>query len=383
MEKFDIIATTLYGLEEVLAEELSALGATDINILNRAVKYRGNNQMLYNSNLWLRTAIKVLKPINAFRANNEKQLYSNIKQFEWENFISIKKSFSVDSVVNSTIFTHSQYVALKAKDAIADRFRDKLGLRPSVDTKNPDVRINIHVSESMVIVSLDSSGTMLGKRNYRTEQVEAPLSEVLAAGIILLSGWNNSTDFIDPMCGSGTFPIEAAMIASNIAPGLNRKFNFETWLDFDSNLFDKIKKEAVEKQETCNVKIYGGDIDNKAINISTNNARRAGVRNMIQFESKDFFESENSNKNAFVFMNPPYDERLQIEKVEDFYDEIGSQLKHKYQGNDAWIISSNFDAIKRFGLKPEKKIKLFNGNLECRLLHYKMYEGSKKNKNKH
>ncbi|MGI6478993.1 MAG: THUMP domain-containing class I SAM-dependent RNA methyltransferase [Salinivirgaceae bacterium] len=382
MEKFDIIATTLYGLENVLAEELNAIGATDISVLNRAVKFRGDNSLLYKSNLWLRTAIKILKPIHAFRANDERQLYSNIKRFGWENYLSIKKSFAVDSVVNSNIFTHSQYVALKTKDAIVDRFRDSTELRPSVDTENPDVRINIHISGTMVIVSLDSSGVMLGKRNYRTEQVEAPISEVLAAGIILLSGWDKKTNVIDPMCGSGTFPIEAAMIAANIAPGLNRKFNFETWLDFDKQLFDKIKKEAVEKQISSSAQIYGSDIDKKAISISINNARRAGVRDIIKFENKDFFDSENNNKPAFVFMNPPYDERLQIEKVEEFYDEIGSQLKHHYQDNEAWIISSNFDAINHFGLKAEKKIKLFNGKLECRLLHYKMYEGSKKNKDK-
>ncbi|HPW65861.1 MAG TPA: THUMP domain-containing protein [Salinivirgaceae bacterium] len=382
MEKFDIIATTLYGLENVLAEELNAIGATDISVLNRAVKFRGNNHLLYKSNLWLRTAIKILKPIHAFRSNNERQLYSNIKQFKWENYLSIKKSFAVDSVVNSNIFTHSQYVALKVKDAIVDRFRDSTELRPSVDTENPDIRINIHISGTMVIVSLDSSGEMLGKRGYRTKQVEAPISEVLAAGIILLSGWDKKTDVIDPMCGSGTFPIEAAMIAANIAPGLNRKFNFETWLDFDKQLFDKIKKEAVEKQISSSAQIYGSDINKKAISISINNARRAGVRDIIKFENKDFFDSENNNKPAFIFMNPPYDERLQIEKVEEFYDEIGSQLKHHYQNNEAWIISSNFEAIKRFGLKAEKKIKLFNGKLECRLLHYKMYEGSKKNKDK-
>lgn len=382
MEKFDIIATTLYGLENVLAEELNAIGATDISVLNRAVKFRGDNSLLYKSNLWLRTAIKILKPIHAFRANDERQLYSNIKRFGWENYLSIKKSFAVDSVVNSNIFTHSQYVALKTKDAIVDRFRDSTELRPSVDTENPDVRINIHISGTMVIVSLDSSGVMLGKRNYRTEQVEAPISEVLAAGIILLSGWDKKTNVIDPMCGSGTFPIEAAMIAANIAPGLNRKFNFETWLDFDKQLFDKIKKEAVEKQISSSAQIYGSDIDKKAISISINNARRAGVRDIIKFENKDFFDSENNNKPAFVFINPPYDERLQIEKVEEFYDEIGSQLKHHYQDNEAWIISSNFDAINHFGLKAEKKIKLFNGKLECRLLHYKMYEGSKKNKDK-
>jgi putative N6-adenine-specific DNA methylase len=380
VETFDIIATTQFGLEDILASEIKQLGATDITILNRAVKFRGDNLMLYKSNYWLRTAIKVLKPIHAFRANNELQLYQGIKKMAWDRFLSVKKSFAVDSVTNSTIFTHSQYVALKVKDAIADQFRERVNLRPSVNTDNPDVRINVHINETMVIVSLDSSGVMLGKRNYRLDQVEAPISEILAAGIILMSGWDKKTDVVDPMCGSGTFPIEAAKIAANVAPGRNRKFGFETWLDFEPELFETVKQEAEKQIVPVEATIYGRDIDKKAINISISNARRAGVRDWIRFEGKDFFDSEHAGTKAFVFMNPPYDERLQMEKIEAFYDEIGSQLKHHYDGCEAWIISSNFDAIKRFGLKPTRKIKLFNGPLECRLLQYEMYAGSKKDK---
>lgn len=380
METFDIIATTQFGLEEILATELRQLGASDVTILNRAVKFRGDNEMLYKSNLWLRTAIKVLKPIHAFRANNESQLYSGIKKIQWENYFTIKKSFAIDSVCHSTVFTHSQFVALKSKDAIADRFRERVNLRPSVNTENPDVRINIHVSETMVIVSLDSSGNMLGKRNYRIDQVEAPISEILAAGIILLSKWDKKTDVIDPMCGSGTFPIEAAMIAANMAPGRNRKFNFETWLDFDPELYSSIKEEAEKQIVPVDARIFARDIDKKAISITIANARRAGVRDLLRIEGQDFFESEHTEGKAFVFMNPPYDERLQMDKIETFYDEIGSQLKHHYEGCEAWIISSNFDAIKRFGLKPTQKIKLYNGPLECRLLQYEMYSGSKKEK---
>lgn len=380
VETFNIIATTLYGLEKTLDLELKALGVGETTILNRAVKYRGTNETLYKSNLWLRTAVKILKPIYAFKAQDTKQLYNHIKQFDWSNYLTIKKTFSVDSVVNSRRFTHSQYVSLKVKDAIADHFRDKSGLRPSVDTNTPDIKVHVHVNETTFIILLDSSGTTLGKRNYKTEQVEAPISETLAAGIILMSQWDKQTDFIDPMCGSGTFPIEAAMIAANIAPGLNRKFNFEKWLDFDKHLFDTIKNNAKKQIIECKAKIYGHDIDKKAINIAINNARRAGVRNIIRFEGKDFFES-NHDKAAILFINPPYDVRLNIDRVEDFYDEIGSQLKHHFTNCQAWIISANFDAVKRFGLKAEKKIKLFNGNLESRLLHYIMYEGSLKTKN--
>ncbi|MDD2563850.1 MAG: class I SAM-dependent RNA methyltransferase [Salinivirgaceae bacterium] len=381
MKTFDIIATTLYGLEEILAQEIRQLGVADVTILNRAVKFQGNLETLYKANLLLRTAVKILKPIHAFRATNENQLYSGIKNMNWEEYLTIKKSFAIDAAVHSSFFTHSLYVALKSKDAIVDLYREKYKLRPSVNTENPDLRINVHISESMVIVSLDSSGSTLGKRNYRLEQGDAPINEILAAAIILTAEWDKKVDFIDPMCGSGTFSIEAALIAANIAPGRNRQFTFQTWLDYDAQLFERVKAEADDKIVPIKAKIRALDIDKKAINMAISNARRAGVREFITFEGKDFFETELPNGEGIVVINPPYDERLHVDKVEDFYDEIGSHLKHKYHGCEAWIISSNFDALKRFGLKPSKKIKLFNGSLECRLLKYELYEGSRKMSN--
>lgn len=378
MKQFDIIATTLFGLEEILAAELTELGAQNIEILNRAVKYKGNQILLYKSNYCLRTAVKILKPIYTFFAADEHQLYDNIKRIRWNDYISIKKTFAIDGSTHGGTFTHSMYVALKCKDAIADQFREKQGIRPSVDIENPDLRINVHIAEKKVIVSLDSSGSSLGKRNYRLSQTSAPISEVLAAGIIYLTGWDKKSDFIDPMCGSGTFPIEAALLASNTPPGRFRNFGFETWNDYDSVLWNEIKTEADNKIIPVEGKIYAHDNDEAAIKIAVPNANRAGVKRMISFEKIDFFQTEHDSSKGIVVINPPYGERLKVEEIIAFYREIGSRLKHFYHGCDAWIISSNYDALKHFGLKASKKIKLYNGSLECRLQKYELYLGSKR-----
>lgn len=378
MEIFEIIATTLFGLEEILAAELRELGAADIEVLSRAVRYKGDREMLYKSNLLLRTAVKVLKPIGTFYAANEQQLYDKIKKINWDEYFSYNKTFAIDGSTHSEIFTHSKFIALKSKDAIADQFREKYDIRPSVDTENPDLRINVHINDKTVIVSLDSSGSSLGKRNYRLAQTEAPINEVLAAGIILLSGWDKTCDFIDPMCGSGTFPIEAALLANNIPSGRNRKFGFETWGDFDLDLWNKVKADADSNIISSNVKIFANDVDNKALDIAFANAKRAGVSNLITFDTIDFFHTSHDTGKGLVVMNPPYGERLQINEITNFYQDIGSRLKHFYQGCDAWIISANYEALKNFGLRTSKKIKLYNGPLECRLQKYELYQGSKK-----
>jgi putative N6-adenine-specific DNA methylase len=378
LEIFEIIATTLFGLEEILAQELRELGAADIEVLSRAVRYKGDLEMLYKSNLLLRTAVKVLKPIGTFYAANEQQLYDKIKKINWDEYFSYNKTFAIDGSTHSEIFTHSKFIALKSKDAIADQFREKYDIRPSVDTENPDLRINVHINDKTVIVSLDSSGSSLGKRNYRLAQTEAPINEVLAAGIILLSGWDKTCDFIDPMCGSGTFPIEAALLANNIPSGRNRKFGFETWGDFDLNLWNKVKADADSNIISSTVKIFANDIDNKALDIAFANAKRAGVSNLITFDTIDFFHTSHDTGKGLVVMNPPYGERLQVDEITNFYQDIGSRLKHFYQGCDAWIISANYEALKNFGLRTSKKIKLYNGPLECRLQKYELYQGSKK-----
>jgi len=378
LEKFEIIATTIFGLEEVLAEELREIGATDIELLNRAVRFKGDKAMLYKSNLLLRTAVKILKPIHTFFAADEQQLYDNIKKIDWSEYFTYNNTFAIDGATHSDIFNHSKYVALKSKDAIADQFREKHGIRPSVDPANPDMRINVHINDRSVIVSLDSSGSSLGKRNYRLAQSEAPISEVLAAGIILLSQWDKKCDFIDPMCGSGTFPIEAALLANNIPSGRNRKFGFEKWKDFDEEIWNKIKDEANSKIIHSDVKIFAKDSDNYIVDIAIENAKRAGVEDLINFESVDFFQTTHADGKGIVFINPPYGERLQVNEITNFYDDMGSRLKHFYQGCDAWIISANYEALKHFGLRTSRKIKLFNGPLECRLQKYELYQGSKK-----
>ncbi|HBX51577.1 MAG: hypothetical protein A2275_07435 [Bacteroidetes bacterium RIFOXYA12_FULL_35_11] len=380
MNPFEIIVTTLFGLEEILASELKELGASDIEILNRAVKCRGDQAMLYKCNYSLRTAIKVLKPIFSFYAADEQQLYDNIKRINWADYLTVKKTFAIDGSTHGGTFTHSKYVALKSKDAIADQFRDRQGIRPSVDIEHPDLRINVHIAEKKVIVSLDSSGSSLGKRNYRLTQTLAPISEVLAAGIILLSGWDKKCDFIDPMCGSGTFSVEAALMAANIPPGRFRSFGFETWNDFDSVLWQKTKDEADALIVPLETRFFANDMDEDALKIAAANAGRAGVKDAISFSKVDFFESSHDAGQGLVVMNPPYGERIKVEEIVPFYKDMGTRLKHFYPGCDAWIISSNYDALKFFGLRPSRKIKLFNGSLECRLQKYELYLGSKKQK---
>lgn len=379
MKTFSIIATTLFGLEEVLAKEIQELGASDIEILNRAVKYSGDQAMLYKSNLHLRTALKVLKPIFNFTAFNEQQLYDGIKKLKWDEFITPDQTLAVDGTSHSEIFTHSKYIALKTKDAIVDQFREKYKVRPSVDVENPDLQINVHITETYCTISLDSSGVHLGKRGYRQAQTMAPISETMAAGIILMSGWDKKSDFLDPMCGSGTFPIEAALIAANMAPGRQRHFAFEKWKDFDVALWNSIKEEGEKKIISFEGKITGRDVDTGAVRIAGHNAERAEVNKMVTFEHKDFLQDDTVTENSILIMNPPYGERLNEEdEMIPFYKEIGTKLKHFYMGCDAWIISGNLEAIKFVGLKPSRKIKLFNGAIECRLHKYQMYKGSKR-----
>ena len=379
MEKFELVATTLFGLEEILAKELNQLGATDVQIINRAVKFTGNNNLLYRCNLHLRTALKILKPIETFQARNEEQLYQKVKNIPWDEFFSFKNSFAIDAVVYSEVFRHSKYVALKSKDAIADRFREAFGIRPSVDTVSPDVRINIHLAETQFTISLDSSGMPLSKRGYRVEGSRAPINEVLAAGMIFLSGWDKKTTFLDPMCGSGTIPIEAAMIAGNIPPGAMRTFGFESWNDFDEKLWNALKADAESKKFTPDCKILAREIDPRTMDVARRNIRRAGLSNIISLKKEDLLESEKKHDVGLIIMNPPYGERLESEaKVMQLYEDIGTRLKHHYEGWDAWLISSNMEALKFVGLRTSRKIKVFNGALECRFNKYELYKGSRK-----
>ncbi|WP_405198511.1 class I SAM-dependent RNA methyltransferase [Christiangramia sp. LLG6405-1] len=379
MDNYRMIAKTLFGFESILAKELLDLGAMDIKEGNRMVSFVGDKGFMYKANLCLRTAIKVLKPYESFTANSEKELYDNIKKLPWEKFIDVEGSLAIDSAVHSDIFTHSQYVALKSKDAIVDRFREKFGKRPDVDLDFPDLRINIHIENNFCNVSFDSSGDSLHKRGYRTATNIAPINEVLAAGMLLMSGWDGQCDFLDPMCGSGTIPIEAAMIACNIPPNLNRKeFAFEKWNDWDEDLYEKIEASAMKKVRDFHFKIRGYDKAPSAVMKAKDNVINANLGDFVEIEQKSFFESVKQNEGYLhMLFNPPYGERLEID-IEDFYGKIGDTLKQGYPGTHAWFIATNFDAIKSVGLRASRKIKLYNGPLEGRLLKYVLYEGSKK-----
>jgi len=381
MEKnFKMVAKTLYGMEDLLAKELRKLGASDVEMGTRNVSFEGDTGFMYKANLCCRTAIKILKPITSFNVFKEDDFYKKVYNIPWENYMDVKGSLAIDATVNSTYFTHSQYVALKAKDAIVDRFRDKEGDRPNVDLDHPTLRINVHIDRNICTISLDSSGQSLHKRGYKVANTIAPISEVLAAGIIMLSGWEGQCDFMDPMCGSGTFLTEAAMIACNIPPNLNKdEFGFETWNDFDVELYETIEAAALKKVKDFTYKIYGSDSDAYVVKKAKENIVSANLTDFIELKAQDFFGSEKPNERSLhLVFNPPYDERISVSDIEAFYGNIGNTLKRGYPGSQAWMITSNFEALKHVGLRPSMKIKLYNGQLEGKLVRYELYEGSRK-----
>ena len=372
------IAKTPYGLEALLEEELKVIGAKKINRLNRAIEFEGDWRLLYKANVHCRTALRILWPITKFTAHNDRHLYSLTQKFDWSTLLSNDKTFAIDCTANGDRFTHSQFAAQKMKDAIVDQFREKTGQRPSVDVKNPDVQLNLHISDTEVTISLDSSGDSLEKRGYRTESNDAPIGEVLAAGLVMLSGWDANSPFLDPMTGSGTIAIEAAMIHQNIAPGINRSFSFQKWADYDAAMFDEIIQKAKAAIKPCTTRIVARDIDMGAQAIARRNAQRAGVADSIEFDCYDFKKSLPFAESAMVIINPPYGERLEAgNDMEGFYHDIGFQLKHQYANHTAWVISSNLSAMKMLGLKPEQRIKLFNGSLECRYNEYRLFKGKR------
>ena len=379
---FKMVAKTFFGLEEILADELLKLGAKKINIGVRNVSFYGDKGFLYKANLSLRTAIRILKPIVVFDVNNDKELYSSFFNFNWEDYISVDNTFAIDSVLNSDFFTHSLYISQKAKDGIVDRYRKLFKTRPSVDSINPDLKINIHIRNKCCTVSLDSSGKPLNQRGYRSQTNIAPINEVLAAGIILLSEWDLESDFLDPMCGSGTLLIEAAMLATNYPPNIKRSnFSFKNWNDFDLDLFVTITKSVLSKIKPFNNKILGFDKSPSAISKCNQNIINAGLEDVISISKEDFFRSKKHNNDyLYIVFNPPYGERLRID-IELFYKKIGDTLKTNYTNSCTWFITSSIEALKYVGLRPSRKIKLFNGKLESRLAKYEIYSGSKKKKN--
>lgn len=380
-KNFQLVAKTLFGFEDILANELIGLGALHVEKGMRMVSFQGDDGFMYKANLACRTAIKILKPIHTFEAINEQALYDGIYAIDWSQWLNEQQTLAIDATVFSDQFTHSKYVALKSKDAIVDQFRNKTGLRPGIDVESPDLRINIHIHQYQCTVSLDSSGLSLHQRGYKVSATVAPINEVLAAGLLLMSGWAGQCDFLDPMCGSGTILAEAAMIASNIPANIHRKeFAFERWADFDADLFEKIKEILLKKTRDFPFMIYGFDKDFQAMKKAKININEANLDEFIEISQKDFFNSSKpcEGKLHMVF-NPPYDERLSVD-VQDFYASIGNTLKRSYPNTEAWLITSNVDALKSVGLKPDKKIKVYNGSLEARFVRYEMYEGSRKGK---
>lgn len=373
---FRMIAKTFQGLEDVLRDELIGLKASNVELGNRMVSFEGDLAMLYKANLCCRTALRILKPIVMFTAETPDDLYDQVRELPWEDFMDADTTFSIDSTVYGDEFTHSKFVTYRVKDAIVDHFRDLDGRRPSIRIDGADLMFNVHIAGNRVTISLDSSGESLHKRGYREAQTDAPINEVLAAGIILKTGWQGDTDFLDPMCGSGTFLIEAALIAANINPGIYREgFAFEKWKDFDKDLFEEIYNDDSEERE-FNYKIFGGDIDPDAIAVATKNIRAAHVEDMIELSCQPLTEWMADTAEGIIVTNPPYGERLRPINLNALYKEIGSTLKNNFQGWHAWIIGYQEDQMKEIGLKPSVKIPLFNGKLECTLREYVMFDGS-------
>lgn len=377
-QPFEMIAKTFQGLEEVLAAELTALGANDIQIGRRMVSFSGDKEMMYKANFCLRTAIRILKPIKHFTAQDADEVYEQIKAIHWEDYLSVDNSFAIDAVVFSEEFRHSKFVSYRIKDAIVDYFREKTGKRPNVRINKPDVLLNIHIAENNCTLSLDSSGESLHRRGYRQEAVEAPLNEVLAAGMILMTGWHGECDLIDPMCGSGTIPIEAALIARNIAPGVFRKeFAFEKWPDFDRDLFDEIYNDDSQEREFTH-KIYGYDNNPKANTIAMHNIKAAGVSKDVVLKLQPFQQFEQPKEKSIIITNPPYGERISSNDLLGLYEMIGERLKHAFTGNTAWILSYRDECFDKIGLKATKRIPLLNGALDCEFRQYEIFDGKYK-----
>ncbi len=375
-DNFLMTAKTVFGLEEILARELTTLGAENVEVGRRLVNFAGDQRLLYKANIWLRTAIRVLKPIHQFEADNERNLYAGVKDIDWRQYLAPEGTLAIDPVVHNSFCTHSLYAAQLAKDAIVDQFRSRTGARPSVDLKTPDLRINLHINSNHVTIYLDSSGDSLHKRGYRAKAGEAPLNEVLAAGILSLTQWDHQTAMADFMCGSGTLAIEAALLARNIAPGLIRKeLGYTRWPDFDASLQEHLLAEARAACLTdLPFPIGGSDLDPAAIELAKQNARHAGVDNDIKFEVAHYEAAQPPAPSGMLVFNPPYDERMRVAQIAAVYRRIGDALKQSWTGWTAFLFTGNRDAAEQIGLRPSRKIQLFNGPIECRLLKYELYK---------
>lgn len=379
-DNLQIQIKTFFGLEQVLAEEVKKLGGKNVEVKNRAVTCEGDLGFLYKLNYSCRTALKILVPIMEFKAFNETKYYDKLHKFEWDRFLEPNQTFAIDATVNSERFSHSQFMTLKMKDAIVDYFQEKHKIRPNISKDNPDIKFHLHIDRELVSISLDSSGDPLFKRGYRKEQTVAPINEVLASGMLQLAGWDGKGNFLDPMCGSGTLLIEAAMIAMDLpAQTFRRNFAFENWKNYDFELFKTIKEVRLNRVKEFTGKIVGYDIDYSALDAARANIESAEMEDVIEVRKQNFFDSEKDMFPLLMVFNPPYDERISIND-DDFYKKIGDTFKQHYPNTLAWLISADLHAPKKIGLRPSRKIKLFNGKLETRFLQYEMYDGSKKGK---
>lgn len=380
--EFQMLAKTFKGLEEILARELVELGANNVQIERRAVSFTGDKRMLYMANFCLRTASRILVPIAQFKAKHTDDIYEQVKQIDWSEYMTTKMTFQIDATVYSDYFRHSQFVTYRVKDAIVDWWMERGGVRPNVKLTNPDLYLNVHIGGDIVTVSLDSSGESLHKRGYRVANTQAPINEALAAGMLLLAGWKGQGDFYDPMCGSGTLLIEAALIARNIAPGIYRKgFAFEKWANFDADLFEDVYSDDSREREFTH-KIYGSDAGFYAMQTAMKNVESAGLQRDIevkQIRVQELRLEEKDTNDALVMINPPYGERLAQDKdVMNLYKDMGTALKHQFSGATAWIISSNDEALKCIGLRPAKRLRLVNGDLDCWFNQYVLFKGDHK-----
>ncbi len=373
--KFEMVAKTFQGLEGVLADELTALGADDVAQGRRMVRFKGDKRLMYQANFSLRTALRVLKPIYKFRSTDADDLYAQVRQFEWDQVIDPSLTFAIDSTVFSDSFRHSRFVTYRVKDAIADYFKDKVGRRPSISVTAPNIRLDVHISGDEVTISLDSSGEPLYKRGWRVYQTDAPINAVLAAGIIKLSGWDGNTDLIDPMCGSGTFLVEAALIAANINPGVYREgFAFQNWADYDADMFSEIYNDDSQEREFAH-KIYGYDINKKAVAITMANVKNAGVGKLVQVEQRALEDWTEAPAGGTIITNPPYGERLKVDNIEALYATLGTKLKKVFTGYNAWVIGYDHQLTDQIGLRASVVYPLLNGELECELRQYVIFEG--------
>lgn len=376
----DFTAKTFAGLEETLANELKEIGASDIKVIKRGVTFRGDVQTMYKANYLCRTALRILKPIGVFEVNDQEQLYTKVRKIDWTKIFDLNQTFIVNSTAFYSELTHTHFIALKTKDAIVDQFRDKTGKRPWVGKEDADIYIDVHISQNVCTVSLDSSGESLHRRGYRIEADKAPLNEVLAAGMVKLTGWKGDKDFYDPMCGSGTIPIEAAFLAMKIPAGYYRKdYAFMKWADFDAKLWQQFKEEADMEMGELACRIFASDRSEKAIQITKRNLKNTGLHKDVEVQSRYFDSIKPEEQKGILVFNPPYGKRL-VEKGEiiDLYKGIGNALKLNFSGFEAWIITSNFEAAKFIGLRPSVRIPLFNGPIETKFIKFELYMGSKK-----